>query len=143
VSRKVTLTERERQVLFWMQKGFSNKMIAQEIGVTVATIKVHSKSLYRKIGVENRTQAAHWAHLNPQQCLAAEINDEVVVLPPDKPLPSAGRPSLRSIERALALLPPVLIGGEKPHAPDTLWVMNVATELDRLDTERELNSVVA
>ncbi len=44
-----------------MVRGHSNKMIARTCGVTDATIKVHMKSILRKIRVENRTQAAIWA----------------------------------------------------------------------------------
>ena len=38
-----------------------NKMIARQLGITEATVKIHVKSLIRKIGVQNRTQAALWA----------------------------------------------------------------------------------
>ena len=44
-----------------MVRGHSNKMIARTCGVTDATIKVHMKSILRKIRVANRTQAAIWA----------------------------------------------------------------------------------
>jgi two-component system nitrate/nitrite response regulator NarL len=36
-------------------------MIARECGITEATVKVHMKSILRKIRVGNRTQAAIWA----------------------------------------------------------------------------------
>ncbi len=55
------LTERECQVLRCLVQGDSNKMIANRLNITEATIKVHMKSLLRKINATNRTQAAIWA----------------------------------------------------------------------------------
>jgi two-component system nitrate/nitrite response regulator NarL len=39
-------------------------VIARELGITEAVVKVHLKRLLRKIRVENRTQAAIWALAN-------------------------------------------------------------------------------
>jgi len=36
-------------------------MIANRLGITEATVKVHLKTVLRKIGAANRTQAAIWA----------------------------------------------------------------------------------
>ena len=55
------LSERESQVLQYLVRGDSNKMIANHLNITEATIKVHMKSLLRKINATNRTQAAIWA----------------------------------------------------------------------------------
>ncbi len=55
------LSQREEEILKGVVKGHSNKMIARACGVTDATIKVHMKSILRKIRVANRTQAAIWA----------------------------------------------------------------------------------
>ena len=38
--------------------GLSNKEIARELGIQEPTVKLHMKTLYRKIGAHNRTQAA-------------------------------------------------------------------------------------
>ncbi|WP_335645188.1 response regulator transcription factor [Azospirillum humicireducens] len=43
-----------------LQNGSSNKMIANHLRITEATVKIHLKSLLRKIDVSNRTQAALW-----------------------------------------------------------------------------------
>ena len=42
-------------------QGASNKEIASRIGLAEATIKVHIKSILRKVEAANRTQAAMWA----------------------------------------------------------------------------------
>lgn len=55
------LSEREVQILQCLVAGDSNKVIANRLKVTEATIKVHLKSILRKINVRNRTQAAIWA----------------------------------------------------------------------------------
>lgn len=55
------LTRREAEILDCLTAGASNKQIARDLGITEATVKIHMKSLIRKIGARNRTQAALWA----------------------------------------------------------------------------------
>ncbi len=55
-----TFSEREVQVLNYLREGRSNKFIARELQLSEATVKVHIKTLLRKIGCTNRTQAAIW-----------------------------------------------------------------------------------
>ncbi len=55
------LSPREQEILQALVTGASNKMIAIKLGITEATVKVHLKTLLRKIDVNNRTQAAIWA----------------------------------------------------------------------------------
>jgi two-component system, NarL family, nitrate/nitrite response regulator NarL len=52
---------REAEILQRLLQGHSNKTIARELGITETTVKVHLKSLLRKISASNRTQAAIWA----------------------------------------------------------------------------------
>lgn len=52
------LTEREQQVLKGLTEGKSNKEIARDLDLSEPTIKLHVKTLYRKVGASNRTQAA-------------------------------------------------------------------------------------
>ena len=52
------LTERELQVLKGLTEGKSNKEIARDLDIQEATVKLHMKTLYRKVGAANRTQAA-------------------------------------------------------------------------------------
>ena len=58
------LSPREMQILRHLLDGDSNKLIGKHLDITEATVKVHLKSLLRKIGVANRTQAAIWAMNN-------------------------------------------------------------------------------
>jgi two-component system nitrate/nitrite response regulator NarL len=55
------LSMREWQILDGLVSGYSNKLIARNCNITEATVKVHMKSILRKIRVDNRTQAAIWA----------------------------------------------------------------------------------
>lgn len=55
------LSPREAQILGCLVEGDSNKMIANRLGITEATVKVHLKGLLRKVNAANRTQAAIWA----------------------------------------------------------------------------------
>lgn len=51
------LTEREREVLYWLTQGASNQQISQHLYVTVATVKAHLTSIFEKLKVTSRTQA--------------------------------------------------------------------------------------
>jgi DNA-binding NarL/FixJ family response regulator len=55
------LSEREREVLVLVARGLPNKLIARELGVSDKTVKAHLTSVFRTIGVDDRTQAALWA----------------------------------------------------------------------------------
>jgi two-component system, NarL family, nitrate/nitrite response regulator NarL len=52
---------RETTILQGLIGGETNKMIARDLDIAEGTIKVHIKSILRKIGATNRTQAAVWA----------------------------------------------------------------------------------
>ena len=56
------LSQREQQVLAGLVTGASNKVIARQLAITDATVKVHVKSILRKTGTGNRTEAALLAH---------------------------------------------------------------------------------
>jgi two-component system nitrate/nitrite response regulator NarL len=52
------LTFRQKQIVAMLKNGSSNKEIAQLLGVSEGTIKVHLHRVYQRIGVSNRTQLA-------------------------------------------------------------------------------------
>ena len=52
------ITKRERDVLIGLTAGKSNKEIANDLDLQEVTIKLHVKTLCRKLGAKNRTQAA-------------------------------------------------------------------------------------
>ena len=58
---EVSLTKREGEVLREMTNGLTNKQIAEALGISYETVKEHVQNVLRKIGVDDRTQAAVWA----------------------------------------------------------------------------------
>lgn len=52
------LTRREQDVLLFLAKGLSNKEIGEALGIKVVTVKMHLRSICRKLNAKNRTQAA-------------------------------------------------------------------------------------
>lgn len=55
--RIASLTPSQLKILVGLQQGRLNKQIAFDLGVTEATIKAHLTTVFRKLGVQNRTQA--------------------------------------------------------------------------------------
>jgi DNA-binding NarL/FixJ family response regulator len=56
------LTDREEQVLVAVARGRTNKEIADELFITLSTVKSHITSLMNKLGVRNRVEIAMWAY---------------------------------------------------------------------------------
>ena len=56
------LTERELEVLRLLVAGLSNATMAQELVITVGTVKSHINHIYGKLGVQSRSQAIARAH---------------------------------------------------------------------------------
>jgi DNA-binding NarL/FixJ family response regulator len=51
------LSPRERQVLELTSHGLTNHAVARSLNVSVHAVKFHLSSIYRKLGVANRTEA--------------------------------------------------------------------------------------
>ena len=58
------LTAREREVLELLADGLANKQIARRLGIAEKTVKSHLTSVFQRIAVSDRTQAALWARRN-------------------------------------------------------------------------------
>jgi DNA-binding NarL/FixJ family response regulator len=63
-SSDVQLTPREAEVLGLVKSGLANKQIARRLGISERTVKAHLTSVFQRIGVADRTQAALWAERN-------------------------------------------------------------------------------
>lgn len=72
-----SLSEREQQILQCLVAGNSNKVIANRLQITEATVKVHLKSILRKINASNRTQAAIWAYNHGMGAMDGEFTGRV------------------------------------------------------------------
>lgn len=58
------ITEREKQILSYIEQGMSNKEIADQLNVSKNTVETHIRNCYKKLFVSNRTMAAHKAKSN-------------------------------------------------------------------------------
>ena len=55
------LSKRQKQLLIMLDEGLSNREIAERLGISEHTVKVHLWRLFRRLGVKSRTQALHHA----------------------------------------------------------------------------------
>jgi len=53
-----TLTDREARILAHIRRGATNRAIGDAIGIDENRVKIHVRSIFRKIGARNRTEAA-------------------------------------------------------------------------------------
>lgn len=60
---KERLSNREREVLNWLSKGYSYKEIAEKLFISVETVRTHIRNIYEKLHVANRTDAIRKAGL--------------------------------------------------------------------------------
>ncbi|MHA0856653.1 response regulator [Paenibacillus sp. CMAA1364] len=58
------LTEREKEVLLLIAEGTNNKNIAEELHISIKTVKTHVSNLLMKCELDDRTQLAIYAHRN-------------------------------------------------------------------------------
>ena len=56
-----TLTRRERDVLVWIGRGYTNRQIAEELVVSERTVEWHVSKLLSRLGLRSRGQLAFWA----------------------------------------------------------------------------------
>lgn len=57
VASEYDLTDREKETLAWLAKGYSYKMISEEMKVTTYTVNAHCKKIYEKLHVHSNTEA--------------------------------------------------------------------------------------
>lgn len=67
---KELLTQRERDILTYIARGFSNKTIASEMHLAERTIKFYATIIFQKLGVTNRAEA-----------VAKALQERLIILP--------------------------------------------------------------
>ncbi len=101
------LSVQETCILRCLTEGASNKVIARMIRIADSTVKVHIKSILRKIRVQNRTQAAIWAMNNGLfDDSSNDVSSDYGRALPQQP-----------IDLRLPLQPPLLPTPLIPHSP--------------------------
>lgn len=57
------LTDREREVLLLLATGEQNRWLARRLGIAERTVRAHTASIVRKLGIKSRFEAAIVSHL--------------------------------------------------------------------------------
>jgi DNA-binding CsgD family transcriptional regulator len=68
-TKPIKLSKRQRQMMVFIDKGMTNKAIAEELDVSEHTVKVHMWRMYRLLDLKNRMEAARWWRDNQPQNL--------------------------------------------------------------------------
>lgn len=55
------LSEREKEVLSWLAKGYANKEIAQALFISVKTVEAHKSNVMEKLGIKTRPELIKYA----------------------------------------------------------------------------------
>ncbi|MET3196876.1 DNA-binding NarL/FixJ family response regulator [Bacillus sp. OAE603] len=55
------LSEREKEILVWIARGYSNKDIAEQLVISVKTVETHKSNLMDKIGLRSRPDIVRYA----------------------------------------------------------------------------------
>jgi two-component system, NarL family, nitrate/nitrite response regulator NarL len=63
-SRRVSLSPRERQLVYLLAQGLKNKEIGYTLGITEGTVKVYLSRLFQKVGASDRFELALFALKN-------------------------------------------------------------------------------
>jgi DNA-binding NarL/FixJ family response regulator len=66
------LTRRELEILRLVAEGRTNREVAELLWVSDQTVKFHLANVYRKLGVNTRTEAVEWARMNDIATVVAE-----------------------------------------------------------------------
>ncbi len=58
------LSKRQKQLILMLDQGLGNRDIAEKLGISEHTVKVHLWRLFKRLGVNSRTQTLHYARVN-------------------------------------------------------------------------------
>jgi DNA-binding NarL/FixJ family response regulator len=126
------LSHQEDRILSSLIDGHPNKVIARKLGIADATVKVHIKNIFCKIGVANRTQAAMWAMSRSSPRCPADNCPPAPVVPTDEAAPAPVTSLIRDeTPRDLPLVTSGSLGDgivEAPIAPSKVDERNATSE---------------
>ncbi|PMP97066.1 MAG: hypothetical protein C0169_04040 [Thermodesulfobacterium geofontis] len=55
-SKEISLTHREREIIYFVCQGLSNKEIADKLNISEQTVKAHLHRIFKKFGISSRNQ---------------------------------------------------------------------------------------
>lgn len=129
MTNNVQISDREREILQLVARGATNQQIADQLNISVNTVKVHLRNIFGKIGVVSRTEATLYAIRNgiasvDEQAGAPEEAVRVNAASADETGPAAlapagvEEPEPATIVAPAALTAPSSVGGPLPARPD-------------------------
>lgn len=62
MSSQTLLTRRQSEVFHLLALGLTNAQIAAKLVIAISTVEGHLKNIYRRLGVDNRTQAVSYGY---------------------------------------------------------------------------------
>lgn len=62
--KSTILTVRESRILMLMLQSYSQKMIADQLQISIETVRTHIKHIKAKLGLHTITELINWAHEN-------------------------------------------------------------------------------
>jgi DNA-binding NarL/FixJ family response regulator len=89
----VNLTPREQDVLDLLGQGMTNRLISRALGISEHTVRAHLQSIFRKLGVNQRTDAlVHAMRLGLLDNIGLSTHEDATwpFLPPRMPPPTTG-----------------------------------------------------
>ncbi len=117
-----SLTRRETEVLELISQGLSNGDVARRLEVTVHAVKFHLASIYRKLGVANRTEAAgfFFQHLvAPPEPAAVQPSGTIATADEARRARSLAEPPPLDLPTTAGLLPDGGPGGREEQTLDS------------------------
>jgi len=64
------LTNREIEILYLLAEGLRNQQIADELSITIQTVKFHAGNIYSKLGFNCRSEAIAWVWRNRESIIS-------------------------------------------------------------------------
>lgn len=128
-----SLTRRQIDVLKALLEGLSNKEIAERLGLSEGTVKVHMAALFRRLGVTSRTAAVRKgiAYLEGRFAPAPRVAEPIVV---ERDIPQPAAPEGAEVSEAPV---PELANGPAP------FLFDVKTAGDRRLVASQLLTIAA
>lgn len=127
------ISEREREILRLVAKGATNQQIAQELSISVNTVKVHLRNIFGKIGANSRTEATVFAMQMGLVSLPGADPIETVTLPsiavedpadepPLKAEVTPAEPTERVLEQAPVVVSEPISLAPVPRRRNEVWI---------------------